>query len=119
MPVIPRRRRKRASKDDGPDPASGCRTAQFCLKCGNARLQRLVFLARQPRHVLDGLELLALDDIEVAQDFFGLIADDGVDLAFDAWAAPAASFISRPISSKNRLLVWVIPQISASLHRVG
>jgi hypothetical protein len=24
------------------------------------------------------------------------------------WAAPAASFIKRPISSKNRLLVWVI-----------
>jgi hypothetical protein len=29
-------------------------------------------------------------------------------------AAPAASFISRPISSKNRLLVWVI-----SLSPVG
>src|SRR5712675_2519954 len=28
------------------------------------------------------------------------------------WAAPAASFIRRPISSKNRLLVWVISKIS-------
>jgi hypothetical protein len=24
------------------------------------------------------------------------------------WAAPAASFIKRPISSNNRLLVWVM-----------
>jgi hypothetical protein len=30
------------------------------------------------------------------------------------WAAPAASFIRRPISSKNRLLVWVIANFSAS-----
>src|SRR5213078_2843424 len=28
------------------------------------------------------------------------------------WAAPAASFIRRPISSKNRLLVWVISKHS-------
>src|SRR5580698_8117251 len=32
---------------------------------GDAQLQRLVFLARQPRHVLDRLEFLALDVIEV------------------------------------------------------
>src|SRR5579859_7664757 len=32
------------------------------------------------------------------------------------WAAPAASFIKRPISSKNRLLVWVIPHSPADLH---
>src|SRR2546429_8291651 len=31
------------------------------------------------------------------------------------WAAPAASFIRRPISSKNRLLVWVISKISRSV----
>jgi hypothetical protein len=30
------------------------------------------------------------------------------------WAAPAASFIRRPISSKNRLLVWVIAKISGA-----
>src|SRR5882672_9425140 len=33
------------------------------------------------------------------------------------WAAPAASFIRRPISSKNRLLVWVISGISERLRR--
>jgi hypothetical protein len=33
------------------------------------------------------------------------------------WAAPAASFIRRPISSKNRLLVWVIVEISGRLRR--
>src|ERR1700690_1910063 len=59
-------------------------TAEFGLQHRDARLQRLVFLARQPRHVLDRLELLALDDVEVAQDFFGLIADYGIDLALDA-----------------------------------
>src|SRR6267142_2160677 len=32
------------------------------------------------------------------------------------WAAPAASFIRRPISSKNRLLVWVISGISERLQ---
>src|ERR1019366_5035627 len=60
------------------------RDAELGFQHGDARLQRLVFLARQPRHVLDRLELLALDDVEVAQDFFGLIADHGVDLALDA-----------------------------------
>src|SRR5262249_43388406 len=32
------------------------------------------------------------------------------------WAAPAASFIRRPISSKNRLVVWVIAKLSALLR---
>src|SRR5262245_34992726 len=48
---------------------------------GYARFERLVLLARQPRHLLDRLELLALDQIEVAQDAFGLVANDGFDLA--------------------------------------
>src|SRR5271169_4984400 len=60
------------------------RHAELRLQRGDARLQRLVFLARQPRHVLDRLELLALDDVEVAQDFLGLIAQHGIDLALDA-----------------------------------
>src|SRR5580698_9602547 len=63
-------------------PPSG-RTAQFGLQRRDPGLQRLVFLARQPGHVLDRLELLALDDIEVAQDFFGLVAHHGIDLALD------------------------------------
>src|ERR1700674_2119951 len=58
--------------------------AELGFQRTDARFQRLVFLARQPRHVLDGLELLPLDDIKVAQDFFGLIADHRVDLALDA-----------------------------------
>src|SRR6516225_5676036 len=56
---------------------------QLRLKRCNPRLQRLVFLARQPRHVLDRLELLALHNIEVAQDLFRLISPERVDLALD------------------------------------
>src|SRR5882757_6703165 len=58
--------------------------SEFCFQRRDARFEGLVFLARQPRHVLDHLELLALDDVEVAQDFFGLIADHRIDLALDA-----------------------------------
>ena len=74
-------------------------------------LQRLVFLAREPGHLLDRLELLALDQIEVAQPFLRLGADQGVDLAPTPWATPAASFISRANSSNKRLLVWVIVRL--------
>src|SRR4051812_14641637 len=59
------------------------RNAQFRLQHGDARLQRLVFLAGEPGHVLDRLEFLALDDIEVAEDFLGLVADHSIDLALD------------------------------------
>src|ERR1700716_4188159 len=58
--------------------------SEFCFQRRDARFEGLVFLARQPRHVLDRLELLALDDVEVAQDFFGLIADHRIDLTLDA-----------------------------------
>src|ERR1700688_4324930 len=60
------------------------RNAEFGFQHRDPRLQRLVLLARQPRHVLDRLELLALDDVEVAQDLFGLVADPRIDLALDA-----------------------------------
>ena len=38
------------------------------LQRGDARLERLVLLARQARHLLDRLEFLALDHVEVAQE---------------------------------------------------
>jgi hypothetical protein len=37
--------------------------SELGLQRGDPRLQRLVFLPRQPRHVLDRLELLALDEV--------------------------------------------------------
>src|SRR4051812_31926102 len=58
--------------------------AQLGFQRGDAHFKRFVFLACQPRHVLDRLELLALDDVEIAQDFFGLVAHHGIDLALDA-----------------------------------
>src|SRR5947208_2506989 len=48
---------------------------EFGFEHRNPRLQRLVFLSRQTRHVLDGLKFLALDHVQIAQDSFGLIAD--------------------------------------------
>src|SRR5215475_1741632 len=48
-----------------------------CLQC-------LIFLSCKPRHILDRLEFLALDDIEIPQDFFGLTPPERIDLAFDA-----------------------------------
>src|SRR5215831_11579989 len=60
------------------------RNAEFAFQRGDARFQRLVFLPRQPRHVLDCLEFLALDHVEVAQDFFGPIAPERIDLSLHA-----------------------------------
>src|SRR3981081_985854 len=57
-----------------------------------------------PRHVLDRLEFLALDDVEVAQDFFGLVAHHGVDLALDALGGAGgvvhqtADLVEKPIA---------------------
>src|ERR1051326_3927541 len=58
--------------------------AELGLERRDPRLQRLVLLARQPRHVLDRLELLALGDVEVAQEFLRLMAPERIDLALDA-----------------------------------
>src|SRR5258708_40076408 len=66
------------------------RNAELGFQRTDARFQRLVFLARQPRHFLGRLELLALDDLKVAQAFFGLVADPGIDLALDALAIARA-----------------------------
>src|SRR5579859_1446609 len=60
------------------------RSAEFCLQRRYPRFQRLILLAREPRHVLYCLELLALDEIHVAQEFFGLVAPERIDLALDA-----------------------------------
>ncbi len=83
-------------------------TPELGLQRCDPGLQRLVFLARQAGHVLDRLELLALDHVEVAQNALGLSAHHGVELALGALRGTAASFIRRPISSKKRLVVWVI-----------
>src|SRR5436190_20107431 len=66
----------------GRTPLSGF--AELGLERGDPGFERLVLLARQPRHVLDRLELLALDHVELAQDAFGLGAEQGVELAAHA-----------------------------------
>src|SRR6266851_5368731 len=83
--------------------------AELGFQRRDARLQRLVLLARQPRHVLDRLELLALDDVEVAQDFFGLIADHRIDLTLDALGGTggvihqAPDLVEKPIAGLGHL----------------
>jgi hypothetical protein len=54
---------------------------QLGLELDDARLQRLILFARQPRHVFDRLELLARNHLEIAQDAFGLMAKQRIDLA--------------------------------------
>src|SRR5580704_17567415 len=57
---------------------------QLGLERGEACLQGLVLLAGKPRHVLDGFEFLALDQIEILQPALSLGAEQGVELAPDA-----------------------------------
>src|ERR1700704_5369514 len=91
-----------------PLSGAGC-AAQFRFQRGDARFQGLVLLARQPRHVLDRLEFLALDDVEVAQEFFGLVADHRVDLALDALRGAggvvhqAPDLVEKPIAGLGHL----------------
>src|SRR5580698_9907045 len=49
--------------------------AEGSLPSRHAGLECLVFLARQAGHVLDRLEILALDDVEIAQDALRLVAE--------------------------------------------
>src|SRR5437660_4078351 len=58
--------------------------AKLRLQGRDAGAQHLVLLARQPGHVLDRLELLALDQVEVPQPLLRLRLEHGVDLALDA-----------------------------------
>src|SRR5215469_10126712 len=51
------------------------------LERGDARLQGLVLLAGKLGHVAHGLELLALDQIEVGKPALRLAAEQGLDLA--------------------------------------
>jgi len=80
-----------------------------CFQRRNAGLQRLVFLAREAGHVLDRVELLALDQIEITQDALGLVADHGIDLALDALGRAggvvhqAADLVEKPIVGLGHL----------------
>ena len=50
----------------------------------DARLERFIVLARDSRHLLDGLELLALDHIEIAQKALRLVAEQRLEFTADA-----------------------------------
>ena len=58
--------------------------ARLRLQRRDPGLQRLVFLPGEPRHLLDGLELVAPDHVEVGEDALGLAAKQGVELAAHA-----------------------------------
>src|SRR6266478_9159746 len=47
--------------------APGRRSRELGLQGGKTNLERFVFLPRQSGHLLDGLELLAMDHVQVAQ----------------------------------------------------
>src|SRR5580704_6810491 len=55
--------------------------AERRLQRRDAGLERFVFLACQAGHVLDRLEILALDQVEIAQDALRLVAEQRLDLA--------------------------------------
>src|SRR5260370_35627475 len=99
----------------------GAGNAEFASQRVVARFRLVVLLARQPRHFLDRLELLALDDVEVAQEFFGLIADQRIDLALNALGGAggvvhqAPDLIEKPIAGLgHRKNLRSIAQWSAS-----
>src|SRR6185312_17175992 len=53
----------------GRPSSSRRRSTELGFERGDPRFQRLVLLARQPRHVLDRLEFLALDEVHITQEF--------------------------------------------------
>src|SRR4030095_7419360 len=81
----------------------GRRNAELGFQRRDPALQRLVLLTRQAGHVLDRVELLTLDEVEVAQDAFGLVAHDRIDLALDALGGAGgvvhqtANLVEKPI----------------------
>src|SRR5262245_32514953 len=56
------------------------RLVGFTLQRRNPCLERLVFLARQPGHLLDRLKFFTLDNVEIAQNAFGLTTEQGIEL---------------------------------------
>ena len=92
-------------------PTSGAdgRDADLGFQRRDPGLQGLVFLARQAGHVLDRIELLALDEVEVAQDALGLVANDRIDLALDALGGAGgvvhqtADLVEKPIAGLGHL----------------
>src|SRR5579862_1829104 len=58
-----------------PGLTAGAGLAERRLQRRDARLKRLVLLARQAGHVLDRLEILALDHVEIAQNALSLVAE--------------------------------------------
>src|SRR5580698_10724268 len=74
-------RRRLGRTVPGLTAASGAGLAERRLQRGDACLVRLFLLARQAGHVLDRLEILALDHVEIAQNALRLVAEQRLDLA--------------------------------------
>src|SRR5438105_1846524 len=87
----------------------GRRNAELGFQGSDPALESLVLLTREAGHVLDRVELLALDEVEVAQDAFGLVAHDRIDLALDALRGTggvvhqAADLVEKPIAGLGHL----------------
>src|SRR6267154_3890960 len=60
---------------------AGLAAREPLLQFRQSGLESLVFFPRQARHLLDGLEFLALDQIEIPQPLLGLSLEQGIDLA--------------------------------------
>jgi hypothetical protein len=58
--------------------------AHGCFQRGNPHLERLIFLPRQTRHLLDRLEIVALHHVKVMEDAFRLSAEQRLNLTPDA-----------------------------------
>src|SRR6185295_13123417 len=71
------------------------RRTQLHLEFRKPGRQPLVFIARLRRHFLDGLEFLACDDVEIAQNALRLGLEDGLDLFAHA-ARDAGGVVHQP-----------------------
>ena len=106
------RRRRRLKRCRGP-PGQGRPARAPRLALGRKRrferrhpgLERFVFLAREPRHVLDRLELLARTTSRSRRMRSAWLRNSVSNSRRTPCAMPAASFINRAASSKNRFVV--------------